>query len=84
MPGGGEHKVTDHAVLRWLECVHGVNVEAVRSHLSVRGIDTAAAIGCDTVILPDRSRLRLGRDGLLTVPIAVTCLPKRDQRGRRP
>lgn len=74
-------QVSDHAILRWLERTHGVNIEAVRKHLTVKGIDTAAAIGCDTVILPDRSRLRLGKDGLLTVPVAVTCLPKR-RKGR--
>lgn len=73
-------EVTDHAILRWLQRHHGVNIEAIREHLTVKGIDTAAAIGCDTVILPDRSRLRLGRDGLMTVPIAVTCLPKRSAR----
>lgn len=76
-------EVSDHAVLRWLERSIGVNIEAVRDHLNVNGIDTAAAIGCGTVILSDRSRLKLGRDGLMTVPVAVTCLEPRDPRKRR-
>lgn len=51
--------VTDHAVLRYLERHCGVDVEAVRAHLTVKGIDTAAEIGCDTVILGDGVGLTL-------------------------
>ena len=73
-------EVSDHAVLRYLERVIGVNVEAVRQHLNVKGIDTAAAIGCGTVILSDRARLKLGRCGSSVLPLAVTCLGPRDTR----
>ncbi len=72
--------VTDHAVLRWLERAAGIDIEAVRRHLTVHGIDVAASIGCDTVILGDGSRLKLTGD------IASTCLGKpirkRCRRGR--
>ncbi len=69
--------VTDHAVLRWLERVAGVDVEAVRQHLSVKGIDTAAGFGCHTVILGDGARLKLRGD------VAVTCLAKPLRKRRR-
>lgn len=59
--------VTDHAVLRWLERVAGVNVEAIRAHLTVHGIGTAASIGCDTIIMGDGTRLRLRGDTVVTV-----------------
>lgn len=68
--------VTDHAVLRWLERVAGIPVEAVRQHLSVNGIDTAAAIGCDTVKMGDGVRLRLSGSTV------VTCLGKRKRKAR--
>jgi uncharacterized protein (UPF0254 family) len=59
--------VTDHAVLRWLERVAGVDVEAVRRHLSVDAVDTAAKIGCGTVIMGDGVRLKLTGDVVSTV-----------------
>lgn len=68
--------VSDHAVLRYLERVIGVDIEAVRLHLTVKGIDTAAAIGCDTVILPEGCRLKLHGD------VASTCLRKPDHPRR--
>jgi hypothetical protein len=64
--------ITDHAVLRYLERVHHVDVEGIRAHLNVRGIDTAAEFGCSTVILGDGGRLKLRG------AVATTCLaPKR-------
>ncbi len=69
--------VTDHAVLRYLERQCGLDVEAVRRHLSVNGIDAAAKFGCSTVILGDGARLRLSGD------VAVTCLAsKHHNRGK--
>lgn len=59
--------VSDHAVLRWLERVAGVDVEAVRRHLSVDAVDTAAKIGCGTVIMGDGVRLKLTGDVVSTV-----------------
>ncbi len=67
--------VTDHAVLRYLERHCGVDVEAVRAHLTVNGIDAAAEFGCSVVKLGDGARLKLSG------ATAVTCVEK---RGRRP
>ncbi len=69
--------VTDHAVLRYLQRHHGVDVEAIRAELTVRGIDTAAAFGCDTIKLATGERLKLMGD------IVCTCLAKRGRSGNR-
>lgn len=37
-------RVTDHAVLRYLERAHGLDVDAVRRHLSGR-VETGARLG---------------------------------------
>lgn len=66
--------VSDHAVLRYLERVEGVDIEAIRRKLTVEGIDTAARIGCNLVKLGDGTRLRLVGD------TAVTCLGKRKKK----
>lgn len=68
--------VSDHAILRYLERHCGVDVEAVRRRLTVKGIDTAADFGCSTVILGDGARLKL--KGCL----ATTCLPPRKAKRR--
>lgn len=59
--------VTDHAVLRYLERVEHIDVEAIRRKLNVGGIATAAAFGCDTVRLGDGTRLKLHGDVVATV-----------------
>lgn len=59
--------VSDHAVLRYLERVVGIDVEAIRQALSVEVIDTASAFGCDTVIMGDGTRLKLHGDVVATV-----------------
>lgn len=70
--------VSDHAVLRWMERTGLVDVEAIQRHLTVHGIDVAAAFGCGTVILGDGTRLKLVGSR------AVTCLGKPvRKRGRR-
>lgn len=59
--------VSDHAVLRYLERVCGIDIEAVRRELTVGVIDPAAVFGCGTVILGDGTRLRLQGDVVSTV-----------------
>lgn len=66
--------VTDHAVLRYLERHCGVDVEAIRAELTVKGIDTAAEFGCETVILGNGARLKLTGD------VASTCVEARKVR----
>lgn len=62
--------VTDHAVLRYLERVKGIDIEAVRAELTCAAIDTAAGFGCDTVLRHDCT-MRLTGD------IVSTVIPKR-------
>jgi hypothetical protein len=59
--------VSDHAVLRYLERVKGIDVEAVRAEIARAPIDTAAAIGCDTIKLGNGARLKLQGDVVQTV-----------------
>jgi hypothetical protein len=63
--------VSDHAVLRYIERHYGVDIEAIRAEINVPGIDTAAAFGCDTVIMGNGAQLKLRSD------IVVTVLPKK-------
>lgn len=65
--------VSDHAVLRYLERVKGIDVEAICTELSSPMVDTAAAFGCDTVLRHD-CQMKLHGD------IVATVLPKRGKR----
>lgn len=62
---------SDHAVLRYLERVRGIDVEAIRAELTTPTIDTAANFGCDTIIRGDGSRMKLQGD------VVSTVLPKK-------
>lgn len=64
-------RVSDHAVLRWLERVAGVDVEAIRNHLNVPMLERAADFGAHTVRLADGVRIKL--DG----HVVTTCTGKR-------
>lgn len=68
--------ISDHAVLRYLERVKGVDVEAIRVEMMSPAVDTAVAIGCDTVKLGNGARLRLVGD------VVQTVLPKAKKRRR--
>ena len=70
--------VSDHAVLRYLERVRGIDIEAVRAEMMSPALDTAAAIGCDTVVMGNGARLKLHGD------VVSTVLPSRkaERRGR--
>ncbi len=43
-------RVTDHAVLRYLERAHGLDVEAIRNHLAGRAM-TGVQLGASAVII---------------------------------
>lgn len=62
--------VSDHAILRYLERVKGVDIEAIRAELTSPIIVTAMEQGCNTVLRHD-CRLKLKGDTVVTV------LPKR-------
>lgn len=59
--------ITDHAVLRYLERVKGVDIDAVRAEMQSAALDAAVKIGCDTVILGNGARLKLVGDVVQTV-----------------
>lgn len=63
--------ISDHAVLRFLERVKGLDIEAIRAEMQSPALETAAILGCDTVILGCGARIKLQGD------VAVTVLPKR-------
>jgi hypothetical protein len=65
--------ITDHALLRYLERVWGIDVPGARAEmLTASGaVDLAADFGCDTVKLGNGGRLRLAGQTVVTV------LPKR-------
>ncbi len=69
-------RVSDHAMLRWLERSAGLDVERIRTALASDAADWAAHIHCDTVILPDGCRLKL------IGAVVVTCIAK--PRRKRP
>lgn len=45
--------VSDHAILRYLERVRGIDIEAVRAELTSPTIDVACREGCDTILRHD-------------------------------
>lgn len=72
--------VTDHAVLRYLERVHGVNVEAARRYIAgrcARG-QSAGAVG----VLADGVRYVLRNNAVVTVlpPRAVQHIAQGEER----
>jgi hypothetical protein len=44
-------KITDHAILRYLERAHGLDVTAIRRHLAGRAMNGAAAVCIENVKL---------------------------------
>lgn len=65
--------VSDHAVLRYIERIMHIDVEAIRAKLASPMIEQAAEFGCDTVIMND-CRLRLQGT------IVATVIEKRGKR----
>jgi len=63
-------QVSDHAVLRYIERILLIDVDAIRAHLDSPAVATAASFGCETVVMHD-CRLRLKGDTVATV------IPKR-------
>ena len=65
--------LTDHAVLRYLERVWNIDVEAAKAEMTsaAHSVETAAAFGCDTVRMGNGARLKLKGD------VVATVLPKR-------
>jgi hypothetical protein len=67
-------EISDHAVLRYLERVYRVDIDAIREEMRCPGLEQAAAFGCETVKLGNGARLKIvGRT-------VVTVLAKRGPR----
>ena len=72
--------VTDHAVLRHLERVQGIDIEAVRRELGFK-VDAAIEAGA-TATISDGIKYVLVEDRLVSC-VAVKSVPLRDGRKRR-
>lgn len=72
--------VTDHAVLRYLERVQGIDVEAVRNDLGCR-VDAAVQAGAAATV-SDGIRYVLVEDRLVSC-VPVKSVPERGRSNRR-
>ena len=72
----GPVHVTDHAVLRYLEREHGLDVDAVRAHLAGRAVN-AVRLGALAVSV-GKVKLVL-RDGVIVTAIRTDWPTKGDQ-----
>lgn len=63
--------VSDHAVLRYLEQVNGVDVEAVRRHIG-RAVDVATAHEGASAVVANGIRFHLRDDTVVTVAPATS------------
>ena len=73
--------ISDHAVLRYLERVKGVDVEAARAEMMSASVATAIDIGCDTVKLGNGARLKL--QGHVVQTVLTREMAERDNRRAR-
>lgn len=67
--------VSDHAVLRYLQRVKGIDVEGIRAQLAAAPIALAAEQGCDTILRHDCT-MKLQGD------VVSTVLPRRGKEPR--
>jgi hypothetical protein len=63
--------ITDHAVIRYLERVKGIDISAVRDEMRSAGLEAAITMGAETLKLGNGCRLRIVNETVVTV------LPKR-------
>jgi hypothetical protein len=61
--------ISDHAILRWLERVKGINLDAVRAEMATPALAMADAFGCPVLIGRNGERLVI-RDGVVVTVIA--------------
>jgi hypothetical protein len=67
-------EISDHAVIRFLERVYGVDIDAVRRQMQSPALDAAVRIGCRTVKRGDGTRLKL-RGHVVTTVLSPGMLP---------
>ncbi|MCO5059662.1 MAG: hypothetical protein M9905_17630 [Rhizobiaceae bacterium] len=74
-------RVTDHAVLRYLERAHGLDVDAVRRHLSGKVLN-GARLGAVAVTIENvKLVLREHADEIHVVTALKATWPSRDRQG---
>lgn len=74
--------ITDHAVLRFLERVKGINIQAIRSEMRSAALDAISSIGgTATIKMPCGARMRVVNGTVVTV--APKKLAKKCRVGRR-
>lgn len=66
--------ISDHAVIRFLERVYGVDIEAVRREMQTPAVEAAHRFGCHTIRRGDGTRLKL-REGVVTTVLGANMLP---------
>lgn len=74
--------VSDHAVLRYLERVHGVDVGAARQELGAL-VDTAVTAGAGAVVIDGTRYVLSGRAVITCSPVKSVPLRGRAPRRRR-
>lgn len=72
--------VTDHAVLRYMERVMGVDVERLRREIGRRADCAADHPGCNRVI---SANVRLVIENEVVVTVTTPRAPRRQRAGRR-
>lgn len=61
--------ISDHAVLRWLERVKGIDMDAVRAEMDTPALAKADEFGCPVVIGRNGERLVI-KNGIVVTVIA--------------
>lgn len=74
--------VTDHAVLRYLERVHGIDIDAVREEVS-HLVDLAVEMGAGAVVVDGLKYVLRDEVVITAAPVKSTPLPGRYVRPRR-
>lgn len=66
--------ISDHAIIRFLERVYGVDIEAVKREMQSPALAAAERFGCSTIKRGDGTRLKL-REGVVTTVLGAQMLP---------
>jgi len=73
--------ITDHAVIRYLERVKGIDIASIRREMHTDALDAAVMLGAHTVKLGNGCRMQLVGQTVVTVkpkPLVKKCKVGRD------
>jgi len=77
--------ISDHAILRYLERVSGVDVDAIRQSLSTHVVRWAVVMGARSVVIPEGGKLVLNDRGrVVTILGNVQIKARRRGHVKRP